>query len=44
MTRRRPRLASLATVVKALCCSMLLFVAIGAYAIWLRRRRGGPVR
>jgi hypothetical protein len=27
-------------VVKALFCSMLLFVAIGAAGIWLRRRRG----
>jgi hypothetical protein len=26
-------------IVKALLCSMLLFVAIGAFGIWLRRRR-----
>jgi hypothetical protein len=26
---------------KALCCSMLLFVALGAVGIWLRRRRSG---
>jgi hypothetical protein len=37
-------MGSLASVVKALCCSMLLFVAIGAYAIWLRRRRSGSAR
>jgi hypothetical protein len=27
-------------VVKVLFCSMLLFVAIGAAGVWLRRRRG----
>jgi hypothetical protein len=26
-------------ILKALVCSMLLFVAIGAFGIWLRRRR-----
>jgi len=26
-------------VLKALCCSMLLFVAIAAFGMWLRRRR-----
>jgi hypothetical protein len=26
-------------ILKALLCSMLLFVAIGAFGIWLRRRR-----
>jgi MYXO-CTERM domain-containing protein len=26
-------------VLKALCCSMLLFVAIAAAGLWLRRRR-----
>jgi MYXO-CTERM domain-containing protein len=27
-------------IVKALCCSMLIFVALGAAGLWLRRRRG----
>jgi hypothetical protein len=27
-------------IVKALCCSMLLFVALAAAGLWLRRRRG----
>jgi hypothetical protein len=27
-------------LVKALCCSMLVFVAVGGCAIWLRQRRG----
>jgi hypothetical protein len=27
-------------IFKALCCSMLVFVALGAAGIWLRRRRG----
>jgi hypothetical protein len=31
-------------VVKALFCSMLLFVALGAFGIWLRRRRGTSSR
>jgi hypothetical protein len=26
-------------IFKALLCSMLLFIAIGAFGIWLRRRR-----
>jgi hypothetical protein len=26
-------------IFKALLCSILLFVAIGAFGIWLRRRR-----
>jgi hypothetical protein len=26
--------------VKALCCSALLFVAIGAVGVWLRQQRG----
>jgi len=26
-------------IFKALLCSMLLFVALGAFGIWLRRRR-----
>jgi hypothetical protein len=27
-------------MLKALCCSMLLFVALAAVGIWLQRRRG----
>jgi hypothetical protein len=27
-------------IVKALCCSMLLFIALAAVGLWLRRRRG----
>jgi hypothetical protein len=26
-------------VLKALCCSMLLFIAIAAFGVWLQRRR-----
>jgi MYXO-CTERM domain-containing protein len=29
-------------ILKALCCSMLLFVAVGVFGIWLRRRRSRP--
>jgi len=29
-------------VLKALICSMLLFVAVAAFGLWLQRRRGGP--
>jgi hypothetical protein len=27
-------------IFKALCCSMLVFVALAAVGLWLRRRRG----
>jgi hypothetical protein len=27
-------------LLKALCCSMLVFVAIGVCGMWLRRHRG----
>jgi hypothetical protein len=27
-------------MLKALCCSMLVFAVIGLFGIWLRRRRG----
>jgi len=27
-------------MLKALCCSMLVFVALAAAGIWLQRRRG----
>jgi hypothetical protein len=27
-------------IVKALCCSALVFVALAAAGLWLRRRRG----
>jgi hypothetical protein len=31
---------SFSVIFKALLCSMLLFVVLGAVGIWLRRRRG----
>jgi len=26
--------------IKALCCSMMIFIAVAALGIWLQRRRG----
>jgi len=26
--------------IKALCCSMMIFIAVAAIGIWLQRRRG----
>jgi hypothetical protein len=31
-------------VLKALCCSMVVFVAIGAIGVWLRLNRRDPRR